>query len=286
MNKLLLIILSSMITLSMACGFIVNFPIEKVSTGPTQTEVISIPSPDSPVSDLKIIFGAGDLEIEDGAEDVLVSGRARYNVPGFKPVIKQEGNEIHLETGNLEINSIPNIHKKIINEWDLRLGSQLMRLSINAGAYKGDYDFGGLFLQLLEITDGASDVKISFSEPNKAQMDSLLYITGASKVRMNGLANANFSSMIFRAGAGDYELDFSGELRKDTVAAIESGISRVVIIVPKGTSSRVIFRGGLAKVNASEDWKKSGDIYELTGSSPLLTINIDMAAGNLELQTD
>jgi hypothetical protein len=74
-----------------------------------------------------------------------------------------------------------------------------MHLVINGGAYQGRIELGGLSLLSLEVNDGASDVKLEFSEPNGVVMDTLKYSTGASNVELSGLANANFKSMVFRA---------------------------------------------------------------------------------------
>ena len=93
----------------------------------------------------------------------------------------------------------------------LKLGETPMELEINAGAYQGQYEFGGLALTGLTIKDGASDVDLSFSEPNRTEMSVFRYETGASNVELTGLANANFSTLIFNGGAGDYTLDFSGD---------------------------------------------------------------------------
>jgi hypothetical protein len=92
--------------------------------------------------------------------------------------------------------------------------------------------------------------------------------------------------MVFRSGAGDYTLDFSGELQRDAVVTIESGISRVVVIVPEGMNAEVNFTGGLSSVDVDGDWQRSGDEYTLAGEGPRLTINIDMGAGSLELKTN
>jgi hypothetical protein len=90
-----------------------------------------------------------------------------------------------------------------------------VELKINAGAYKGLFDFGGLAISSLEITDGASDTELAFSTPNLLEMETLRFVTGASKLEIKGLANANFESMTFRGGAGDFKLDFSGQLKRD-----------------------------------------------------------------------
>jgi hypothetical protein len=270
---------------SLACGITVDLPVDKVTTGPTRTEEINIPAPVAEQIDLALSFGAGKFELEDGAGDILVSGTASYNVDDFKPEVIVDGNEVRLESGDLEIQGIPNIDDKIENEWDLELGDQLMNLEINAGAYQGNFDLGGLSLNSLKVSDGAADVRMKFSRPNLVQMESLRYQTGASNVRLTGLANANFDSMVFRSGAGNYVLDFSGELQRDAEVAIESGISQVSIVVPEGMSARVIFEGGLTNVETKGEWQISGSDYILNGSGPTLTITVDMGAGNLVLET-
>jgi hypothetical protein len=284
--KKILILVTVLALASLACGITIDLPVDKVTTGPTRTEEINIPAPVAEEINLTLSFGAGKFELDDGAGDMLVSGTASYNVDDFKPEVKVDGNEVRLESGDLEIQGIPTIDDSIENEWDLELGDQLMNLEINAGAYQGDFDLSGLSLKSLKISDGAADVRLKFNSPNLVPMESLRYQTGASNVRLTGLANANFGSMVFRSGAGNYTLDFSGNLQRDAEVAIESGISQVTIVVPEGISARVIFEGGLTNIETRGDWQKSGsDDYVLSGSGPALTITVDMGAGNLVLET-
>lgn len=271
---------------TMACGFTFNLPFDEINTGPTQTEEISIPIPEQSPAYVKLDFGAGELQLSPGATGALIEGQARYNVPDFKPEIRVEGNEVSLSTGDLEISGIPSINfDDVENEWDLKIADAPMDLEINAGAYQGVFDLGGLSLNSLEVSDGAADVRLEFSEPNQTEMRSFRYSTGASSVKISGLANANFSLMTFRSGAGDYSLDFSGVMQRDANVIIESGISQVTIIVPEGVSAVVTFRGGLTNVDVGGDWQRSGSTYELLGSGPQLLIEVEMGAGNLVLRT-
>jgi len=281
----ILIVIAVVALVSLSCGLTINLPVDRVTTGPTRTEEINIPAPVAEEINLTLSFGAGDFRLDNGAGDLLVSGTASYNVDDFKPDVIVEDNQVRLESGDLQIEGIPRIDDNIENEWDLELGDQLMNLEINAGAYKGDFDLGGLSLKSLEVSDGAADVRLKFSRPNLVEMESLRYQTGASNVRMTGLANANFTSMTFRSGAGNYTLDFSGQLQRDAEVTIESGISQVTIIVPEGFSARVIFEGGLSNIETHGEWQKSGSDYVLGGSGPTLTITVDMGAGNLVLRT-
>jgi hypothetical protein len=283
--KSVFVIIVVLALVSMGCGLTINIPSETFTTGATQTMTINVPAPAVDVANVTLDFGAGELTLNPGAA-ALIEGVATYNITKLKPEITVTGGNVRVSTGKLEIKGFPNIHTNDLkNEWDLQLGPQAMRLEINAGAYQGRFELGGLALHDLEVNDGAADVRLKFSQPNKAQMDNLRYSTGASNVELSGLANANFSKMVFRGGAGSYTLDFSGQLQRDALVTVESGISQVVIIVPEGVSATVSFTGGLANITAQGDWEKSGNNYLLEGSGPKLTITITMGAGDIELRT-
>jgi len=280
------ILVLAMVT--MACSINITLPeitVNNLKTGPTQTEEINVSTPSSSSANVKINFGAGKLNLAPGAADALVSGTATYNVPELKPQITTNNNNIVLQTGKMEINGIPSFSGDFKNEWDLKLGNLPMDLDINAGAYQGRYDFGGLSLQALHVADGAADVELNFSQPNKVDMSTLQYETGASNVKLTDLANANFGSMIFKSGAGDYSLDFSGDLQRDASVEITSGVSHVTLIIPEGTPAQVTFKGGISNVNTSGNWQQSGGAYDHPGSGPGLTISVEMGAGSLDLET-
>jgi len=273
---------------NLACGININLPVEDLKTGPEVTEDISVPLLDDPeaVADVNLSFGAGNLTVEGGAEDALISGTATYNVQDFKPDVTTEGNSVHIEQGDLNLQGIPNFQDDIVNEWNLQLNTAPMDLHINAGAYSGEYELGGLSLQELTVSDGAADVKIFFSEPNLSEMSLLEYNTGASNVTLNDLANANVDTIIFRSGAGSYTLNFAGELKRDMLVSVESGISNITIIIPEGVSAEVTFEGGLSNVSTDKEWDKSGSTYTLVGEGPLIKLTIKMGAGNLNLEVD
>ena len=158
-----------------------------------------------------------------------------------------------------------------------------MDLTIEAGAYKGDFEFGGLALNNLTVKDGAADVTMNFSEPNQTEMSVFQYETGASDVKMNGLANANFGLMDFSSGAGDYTLDFSGDLKRDASITISSGLSNVIIVVPEGVNAVITVDSGVSNINAGSSWEKNGNIYTQKGEGPTLTFVIEIGAGNVTI---
>ncbi|MBE9473775.1 MAG: hypothetical protein IMY85_02725 [Chloroflexi bacterium] len=282
----LLAVISALAFTTLACTFTFNSQVQGVSVGSMETFEIEVPVPDSDeVSRVSIEFGAGELNLSPGADGLLVSGTATYNVDEFKPKVYVTDSRVKISQQVDDINLIPILGDEIKNKWDLELGNSPIELDISAGGYKGEFELGGVPLQELRIAEGAADTSLSFSAVNPVEMNTLRYDTGASKASLSGLANANFKTMDFRSGAGDYRLDFSGELLQDADVSIKSGLSRIVIVVPEGTPATVRFEGGLTNVDVGGEWRMSGSVYTLSGEGPELTISIEMGAGNLELRT-
>ena len=261
---------------TMACGFGIDLP-DRPQVGPDIKESITVQDPDSETTHLSISFGAGKLKLSSGADN-LVDGTVVYNVADLKPEVNESGSNVEIKQGNLT--SLPPI-KDIKNEWDLQLGAAPMELVLAAGAYEGTIELGGLSLKSLDVKDGASHVDLSFSKPNLVEMSILQYATGASDVKLKGLSNANFSTMTFSGGAGNFTLDFSGDLQRDAVITIDSGFGNVSLMVPKDVNAKVTVESAAVNINHGANWTQSGKEYVQEGSGPTLTFIVKMAAGNL-----
>lgn len=261
---------------SMACGFTIPMP-KAPQAGPEIKESITVEAPALKETHLSLAFGAGKLKLSPGAEN-LVDGTAVYNYEGLKPQIVKNGNNVEIKQGDFK--SLPPL-KNMKNEWDLKLGDSPMDLVVAAGAYDGTLELGGLSLKSLEVKDGAANVDLSFSKPNLVEMSILRYSTGASDVKLVGLANANFSTLTFSGGAGNYTLDFSGELQQAAVVTIDSGLGNVSLIIPKNVNAKVTVESTAVNINHSSGWAQNGKDYIQQGEGPTITIVVKMAAGNL-----
>jgi len=264
---------------SMACGININLP-EGAKAGPEIKDSITVADPKSDETRLNVTFGAGDLNLSAGAKN-LVDGTVLYNVEDLKPEVTTKAGEVEIRQGNFE--GLPPFDN-IRNKWDLKLGKTPMDLTISAGAYNGKFELGGLALKNLTINDGAAEVELSFSELNMVEMSQFNYTTGASDVTMEGLANANFKTFIFNSGAGDYTLDFSGDLQQDATVSIDSGFSDLTIIIPQGVNAIVTVDSALADIYFGSGWSQKGKVYSQTGEGPTLTIIINMGAGDVNIR--
>ncbi len=279
-RKIIPLVLILTIILS-ACSFHISLPVTQ-KVGPTVTDEISVPVPDSTQTvDLSLEFGAGTLKLHPGA-DGLVSGTATYNVSDFKPTVTTDGSTVHIEQGNWRLTGIPDL-SNIKNEWDLALGTTPMNLTIDAGAYHAEYELGGLALTNLTISDGAADTELNFATPNLAEMSLLSYSTGASNVSLTGLGNANFASLEFDSGAGNYTLDFSGQFQRNGSVHIGTGVSNLTLVIPSGIPVQITVDGGLSNVTHDSGWAKNGNVYSQSGTGPQLTIVVEIGAGNLTI---
>jgi hypothetical protein len=278
--KLLKILFIALISLTvMACSISVNVP--TVDTGFSRTLDISEPA-FSDVDDNKVIIemGAGRLYISNGSSN-LINGTVEYNVADWKPEITRSSNTVSVSQKNSSNAGMPS--GNIQNDWNLQLGDDLIDLTINAGAYEGKIDLSGLSITNLQIADGASKSTIHFDTLNPVEMDEISYKTGASDIELLGLGNANTKSIYFASGVGSYTLDFSGDIQDDINVRIQSGMSDMTIIIPDNARAKVKLTNGLSNIDATGTWTISGSTYESGTSGPLITINLDMAIGNLQL---
>jgi hypothetical protein len=229
---------------------------------------------------LSLAFGAGTLKVHPGSS-ALVSGTATYNVADFKPTVKTNGSNVRIEQGDWNLTGIPDF-ADIKNDWDLSLGTSPMNMALEAGAYHAEYEFGGLALNNLTIKDGASESKLNFASPNAVEMSLLRYDTGASNVSMTGLANANFASLEFNSGAGNYTLDFSGTLKRAGSVHITSGVSNMTLVIPQGIPVQLTLQG-ISNVTHESGWTENGSVYTQSGTGPQLTFVVSIGAGNLTI---
>jgi hypothetical protein len=285
-DKRKLIAVITLVTLAVACTSPSGQT--QLKTGAVQTQTISVPLPADTTKavDLTLRLGAAELTAGAGAAK-LVEGSVQYNVPEFQLSVSQSGNKVDIvqgPTGGFQ-GLLP---KDLINKWNVKFSNRVpMNLVVQAGAYSGSWNLGGLRLQSLKWDEGASKSTITFDQANPDKVETFDFTTGASTVKLTGLANLNFGKMTFQSGVGSYTLDFGGKLKRSADVEIKTGVSNVTLVVPVGTSARITLNSAVSNTKTIGSWNSSGSTYT-TGkedAADKLNITIDMGLGQLTLDT-
>jgi hypothetical protein len=192
---------------------------------------------------MTIKFGAGKLDLISGQEDVF-EGNFQYDKSILKPNVQYE---ILGETGILKLSQsikkdldLPFPYK---NRWNLELPSGVpLQLYINTATYSGDIDLTNLQIENLYLNSGASQTNIAFNQPNLIDLKNINIKTGASTIKMLGLANANFDKMAFTGGVGSYTFDFSGDLTKKSKVNINVGAAKIILKIPSAIGTKIIIK--------------------------------------------
>jgi len=279
MHKLLPLALLAALLLTACRG--VTFSEAKI--GPNQTETIAVPAPDSDTANLTLRFGAADqFRLQPGATG-LVQGTVQYNVEQLKPTVTTSGSQVTIEQKLDNLTFSNQMH----NAWDLKISDAIpLALTVEAGAYKGTYDLGGLRLRGLKVQQGAADSTYDFSKPNPDAMDRLSFSSGAASLTVRNLANANAADMRFDTAAGDYTLDFGGTLARTSNVDIHAAATSLTIHVPSGTPMLVQIKGALNDTSQI-GFDKIGDQQYANAAwdeaKPHIVVTIDDAIGAVKL---
>jgi len=275
---------------ALACGLPGLPSVEtQLKSGPVQTQAISVPLPADTSKPVQVFLrlGAAEVTASTGSSK-LIEGSVQYNVAEFQPTVNTTGGKVEVLQGqDGGIRGVP--PQDMVNKWNLRFGSGApMNLFVEAGAYTGAWNLGGVRLQSLKWEEGASKSTIGFDAPNPDKLDTFDFTTGASTVKLTGLANLNFGKMNFKSGVGTYTLDFGGKLKRSASVEIKTGVSSVTVVVPVGSAARVTLKSAVSNTKTVGSWNNVGSIYT-TGkydtAAEKLDISIEMGLGQLTLDT-
>jgi len=287
-NRLIVLsVFGSLLLSALACT--ITLPSVETQVGELREESVHVPLNDATAAEVDIVFGAGDLRLRPGVAEGLLQADFTYNVDELKPVVEHQRRgdrmtaSLRLETEGLSFN----LGDGVRNQWDIRLSDRVpISLNLDLGAARGRLDLGGLRLTDTRIQVGAADIEIEWSKPNPELLDLLQVDAGAASFKMRRLGNAHFDQLNFTGGAGNFDLDFSGQWQESARVSVKTGLSNLTLIVPREIGVKVDTGDkALASVNA-EGFRRRGTAWvnDAYGQSDLeLIITVDIGLGNLTL---
>lgn len=275
---------------SLACSVMPNLPrievhVPTIEVGELKHKRETIKPDDVDHVTVKIVFGAGELELEAGNPDVLFSGDFSYNVSQWEPKVEYEDGLLTVQQGETGDNlGVPTGNTR--NEWELEFTPQVpLAMEINIGAGRGDLDLTGLQLTELEVKSGAGDFDLRFNEANQAVLETFALETGASRVEVRGIGNASPRRMTVQGGVGDISLDFTGEWVRSAEIDITAGVGSITLRLPDNVGVKVETEG-LSNVNVSGFHSRdNGYVNDAFGKTEVeLLVHITAGVGTINLR--
>ena len=167
------------------------------------------------------------------------------------------------------------------NNWDMRFTDAVpISYDVELGMGKADIDLTGLKVKDLNLSAGASSVRLRIDKPNSTVIEDMNLESGLSKFRAEGLCNANFNHLKFEGGVGSYVLDFGGELHKDADVDIEVGLGTLTVVIPENIGAKISYEKSLvAHIDLASDFSEPEE-------NSYVSANYDNAPGRLNMHIE
>jgi hypothetical protein len=177
-------------------------------------------------------------------------------------------------------------------KWFLRFTDMIpISFDVELGVGTGEFDLSGLRVKDFTLSTGASDVTLSFDEPNRTSIDNLSIESGVSKFVGRNLGNANFRRFRFQGGVGAYTLDFAGKITHEVDVDIDVGLGALTIIVPHNAGARVLYeKSWVSRLDCDRDFRSvSTDEFETENyrsAHGKMNIRIDSGLGSIKVRRE
>lgn len=230
-------------------------------------------------------YGAGVLQVRAGEDDLLYRMFLRYDSDRFEPVADFSGRRLELGTEsrgrNIDIDTDDET-----GELRLELSPRVpLELDLEFGAVRANLDLGGLYLEDLDISTGASQSTVDVSRPTRGRVRSADFEVGAADFTARNLGNLRADRIHLEAGVGEVTLGFGGQWENDLEVDVEMGLGALSLNIPEDVGVRLNKDSFLTSLDA--DWlEKDGDRYfsrNWESAEHRITIDVDAAFGSIRL---
>lgn len=233
---------------------------------------------------VQVEFGAGRFTVRSVDEGLLYRMNLKYDEDSVEPVAELSGNRLRLGVESLGRST--RIRNRESGELELELARGVpMELDLKFGAVRADIDLAGLALTDLELSTGASESRVTISEPNPIPMRSASFEAGAAELAATQLGNLNAERIEIDAGVGSITLGFGGRWERDARVNIDMGLGALELRIPEGLGVRLRKDSFLTALD-SEGLIKRGDVYEsldYEDAEYRIDIDLDAAFGSVSV---
>jgi len=194
------------------------------------------------------IFLAGNLKIVPvRGENLMVSYTIPDSLTQYFPIEKEKNLVKIAFTDSFKIKNLKHLKElKDTMEFLIELPQGVtLDLEIGGGLLRSEMELGGLRLRNFTLEYGAGAAYVKFSKPNGIIMDRFEVSTGASKIEIYKLGNANFVKGEINCGVSSVTLDLDGKWKEKAALYISSGLASINLKAPRDLAFNVVKEGVL-----------------------------------------
>jgi hypothetical protein len=238
--------------------------------------------------DVQVRYAAGHLDVGAGSATRLYEMELRYDEDRFRPLTEYQRDSGVLrlgvqsrDEGGTRINRVSDESRA-----RLRLNPRVpTRLRLEFAAGEAKVELGGLALQDVHLSTGASQTRVSVDTPNLARAERVKIEAGAADLQVTGLGNARAERIEVSGGVGNTVLDFGGRWQHDARVSVDMGVGAITLRVPRSLGVRVEMSSFLTRFERSGMERRGGAHYSSNWESAAhrLSFNVSAAMGAVNL---
>jgi len=219
--------------------FVTGCEFDNTVTGPVKNESISLDVNNAQRANVELDMAAGELNVRGGTEKLL-QGRVEYNVPQWKPQVRDENNG---QVANVTVRQGEHGHGggNRRNRWDVELNNNvLLDLDLSCGAGRARLELGDLTLNKVNVHMGAGQIDVDLEgNPTHSYSVNVQGGVGQATVRLprnvgiraqahGGLGNIEVHGLTKHDNY--YSNEQYGSSKVNVLVQIEGGIGQIRII--------------------------------------------------------
>jgi hypothetical protein len=235
---------------------------------------------------VNVEYGAGRLRIGPAAGNLLYQMELRYDQRSMQPVTdyNRANGSLRLGIRGSERGNRTRHHGEGRANIALAAGVPTsLRLAFGAG--EADLRLGGMALEGVDISTGASETRITFDQPNRIAARRVRVEAGAAELTVTGLGNARAEQIEFEGGVGETTLDFGGSWARGARATVKVGVGSLTLRLPRGLGVRLHKESFLSSFDTS-GFTHRGDFWYSANyerSRVRLDLSVDAAMGTVDV---
>jgi len=248
--------------------------------------------------EVNIDYGIGELSVNASLKPKMIKGEIFYNPNKVEPEIDYTERigigilSVRTDHDNqydfdFKDNSIGRGFKESENELDFSVPENIpIEFDLDFGIGEANVDFTNLTISRVIIDCGLGSMNMTMNSPNSQICEFLRIDTGLGEFTAEGLGNLNTREVDIEVGMGSADIDFRGDIERDTEIDIEVGLGSLNLVLPDNVNVKAkVHHNFLSSVDL-DDFIKKGNYYlteDWQDDWPTIYLDISVGLGSIDV---